>query len=83
MSEQPPDAPPRIRFGVRSLLVAVSLVCLTAGLFRMLPLAIVIIAGAFLVQLAVFQLVLRLGMRITGGTLPDSRDSRDAPPDER
>ncbi|HEX6963646.1 MAG TPA: hypothetical protein VF175_17400 [Lacipirellula sp.] len=54
------------RFGMRSLLIAITIVALAAGLIPFAPLLLVLWAAAFAVQCLVFVLVLRLVVWIAG-----------------
>jgi len=60
MHEEPANAAPGFRFGLRSMLAVVTGVCLLAGMFRFLSLLILLVAGVLLAQCAFFLIIQRL-----------------------
>jgi hypothetical protein len=76
MSQEPPlDAPP-FRFGLRSMLLVVTGICIFAGTFWFLSLVILLLAGVLLAQCLFFVFIQRFVVWIAGHP---NRDQADEP----
>jgi len=75
MADEQPDESRTFRFGLRTLLLVVTGVCLAAGLFRFMALVALLVTGVLLAQFAFFFLIQRSVNWIIGD--PSSAEARD------
>jgi hypothetical protein len=73
MDEEPREASPEFRFGLRSLLLLVTAFCLIAGMFWFVSLILLLLFGVLLAQCLFFLVIQRFVTWIVGE--PDRQDS--------
>lgn len=73
MDEEPREASPEFRFGLRSLLLLVTAFCLIAGMFWFVSLILLLLFGVLLAQCVFFLVIQRFVIWIVGE--PDRQDS--------
>jgi hypothetical protein len=79
MTEEPGHSSTGFRFGLRSLLLFVTGLCLLAGMFRSMVLVALLFTGVLAAQCLFFLVIQRLVNRIAGPISPadDSMDDVD------
>ena len=78
MDAQPPANAPSVRFRLRTLLLAMTLVCVAVGMAGRASVVLIVVAGVFLGQCVFFVAVLRLAKRLGA-----SADADGEPPERR
>jgi hypothetical protein len=80
MDAQPPANALPVRFRLRTLMLAMTLVCVAVGVAGRVSVVLIVVAGVFLGQCVFFVVVLRLAKRLgasvdADGELPERRQA--------
>jgi hypothetical protein len=76
MNDEPTQAAPPFRFGLRSLLLVITGICIFAGMFWFLSLFILLMAGVLLAQCVFFLVIQRFVNWFGGDPAPDDGDQQ-------